>query len=108
MNVTQRARSSSVDETPSQWSLVRELLLREHVLGTVVYVCSVAERTGNALLGLALMTCAVLWSCWNGIIPPLRWCRFCTALVESALLYIGAIAVANVLRLLFGQPSVGW
>ncbi|WP_375458542.1 hypothetical protein [uncultured Enterovirga sp.] len=59
-------------------------------------------------MALTLLTCAVSWSWFDGLMPPLRWCKYCTPLVESILLYIGAIAVANVLRLLFGQPSVGW
>lgn len=93
-----------VGARPSQASLVLGLLVREHVLGTIVYVCSVAERSGNALLGLALLIAAVLWSCLDGVLPPLRSCRLCMAVLESALLYVGGVAVANVLRLTFGQP----
>lgn len=95
------------DEPPSNLVRIRSLLLRGHMLGLIVYICSVPERAGNALLGLTLLICAVLWSSWDGILCGHQPHRWSIALPEGTLLYVGAIAVANLLRLIFGQFTIG-
>ena len=82
--------------------------MREHALGLVVYVCSVSERAGNALLGLTLFICAVLWSSWDGVLPQAGRYRQGIAFVEGTLLYFGAVTIANLLRLALGQQAAGW
>ena len=106
--MSERARSTTSDGPRSAWGQIRALLLREHALGLVVYVCSVPERAGNALLGLTLLICAVLWSFWQGVIPRAGPHRRSIAVIEGVLLYVGAVTVANLLHLVLGQQATGW
>lgn len=86
----------------SPWQQVRALLLREHVLGLLTYVASVPDREGNALLGLTLFACALLWSVKDGLLLKVGRASSGIFLVESVLLYIGAVAVAKTLGLVVG------
>jgi hypothetical protein len=82
--------------------------VREGVLGLIVYIASVPDRAGNALLGLTLFICAVLWSLRDGMLPKHGRSRSSVILVEGLLLYVGAIAAANMLRVAFGQMPAAW
>lgn len=101
-------RSSAVVPENSVMRQLRSLVLREHALGLLVYTSSAPERPGNAMLGLTLLICAVLWSTCDGVLPRAGSFRWATVLVEGMLLYVGSVAVTNLLRFAFGQMPVGW
>lgn len=101
-------QTPAVSPQTSTWHQVKILLVREGVLGLVVYIASVPDRVGNALLGLTLFICTVLWSLHDGVLPKLARSRWSVILLEGLLLYLGAIAAANTLRLAFGQMPAAW
>lgn len=94
--------------SPPVWNQIRTLVLREHLLGLLTYVALAPERSANALLGLTLLTCAMVWSFCDGVLPRTGSYGRGLWVVEGVLLYVGAITAANLFRVAFGQASIGW
>lgn len=80
------------------------LAAREGGLGLVAYVCAAPDRAANAGVDVLLLAVALAWSTLaRGPAVPAG-----LVLVEAAGLYLGAVAIGNVLMALLGAAPVGW
>jgi hypothetical protein len=76
-----------------------QVLVREAVIGAVLYACAGASRIGNFGMGLLALGMVVLWTYWFGLLRPRSWTM---AAAEGLLLYAGSVCIGNILLITLG------
>lgn len=104
-----RSRWAAVDgrPAPARRGALR-FVLRECVLGSLIYVAALPQRDANARLVLTGLLVALLWAAWDGVVARAGGPSWIATAVEGSLLFVASMTVANQLGLLFGAPPIGW
>jgi hypothetical protein len=83
------------------WADVLPIVWRATLLGVGLFFVLTSNPVQNLVLNLATFLVAVVWSFYDGLFGRRQVGRAC---IEGIFLYLGAIGIANLMTILFGNP----